>query len=180
MSQLRIMLPSPPRAPEQWFTIAAALQRWTIRLGWLLWVLMISSAGTGYATEDRGRGPGNATPGNVQARASARPPRLISIPNASSPTSEAGRPNYKVICRSLGLSKEIASLLEDFSAIDDGRVRIKPHDALAGHFLNSAVERVPFLPFVRDYIPKGVKFHIDLDVDGVAIEIKVPLPALVW
>jgi hypothetical protein len=38
---------------------------------------------------------------------------------------------------------------------------------------------VPFLSGLREPLPRGVKLKIDIDAKGVAVQIEVPLPALV-
>jgi hypothetical protein len=107
-------------------------------------------------------------------------PRIIAILNATGSGAEPDRPNYRVIGRSLGLPEQIASLLDDFSAVNDGRDHEKPQKVLARYLLNQAVEQVPFLSNLRQSVPHGVKLKIDIDTTGVAVQIRVPLPALVW
>ena len=71
-------------------------------------------------------------------------------------------------------------MLDDFNAVTDPRLREKPQKILARYLLNKAVEQVPFFLELDAHIPKGVKFNIGIDRHGVAIEVKVRLPALDW
>lgn len=93
---------------------------------------------------------------------------------------EPGRPDYTAIGRSLGLPEQIASRLDNFSAVNDERDRETPQKALATYFLSQAVGQVPFLSSLREHLPRGVKLKIDIDRNGVALQIRMPLPALVW
>ncbi len=171
--------PSRKSAPEPRLTVAVIRQR-TIKWRWLLCLFIISCPRTSPADDDGSRGRANEGAIGVEEHARGWPPRIIDILNATGSGFEPGRPNYRVIGRSLGLPEQIASLLDDFSTMNDGRNLEKPQQLLARYLLNQAVEQVPFLASLRDRVPHGVKLKIDIDTMGVAVQIRVPLPALVW
>jgi hypothetical protein len=176
---LRRCAPSRKWAPKQRLTVAVIRQR-TVKWRWLLCLLIVSCPRTSPADEDGSRGSAKEWAIGVEEHARGWPPLTIDILNATGSGSEPGRPNYKVIGRSLGFPEQIASLLDDFSTMNDGRNLEKSQKLLATYFLNQAVERVPFLASLRDRVPRGVKLKIDIDTKGVAVQIRVPLPALDW
>jgi hypothetical protein len=171
--------PSRRSAPEQRLTVAVIRQR-TIKWRWLLCLVIISCPQTTPADENGSRGRANNWAIGVEEHARGWPPQSISILNATGSGSEPDRPNYRVIGRSLGFPEQIASLLDDFSSMNDGRVLEKPQKLLATYLLSQAVGQVPFLASLRDRVPHGVKLKIDIGTRGVAVQIAVPLPALDW
>lgn len=168
------------RSPPEQRLKVAVIRRWATKWRWLPCVLIMSCPRTSPASEDGSRGRANERTTNVEEHAPAVSPRIIDILNATASGSEPGRPNYRVIGRALGLPEEITSLLDDFRAVNDGRDREKPQKVLARYFLNQAIKQVPFLSGLREHLPRGVTLKIDVDTKGVAVQIKVPLPALLW
>jgi len=171
--------PSRTKASTQRLTVAVMRQR-AITWRWLLCLLIICCPRTSRADEVGSRGRANEGAISVEVHARGWPPGIIDIHNATGSGSEPGRPNYRVIGRSLGLPEPIASVLVDFSALNDGRDLEKPATLLTRYLLNQAVDQVPHLARLRDRLPRGVRLKIDIDTDGVAVQIRVPLAALGW
>lgn len=84
--------------------------------------------------------------------------------------------NWGNMARAAGLSEEVSELVQEMSEGDREKRGGKPHVILLRHVLNAGIDQLPYLPKVREHLPKKMRINVDLEQQGFMVEVKIWFP----